>query len=294
MATGSSLPVGDLELPYGCDLDAVGPALASRHCSLEDDAATRAWIAAAASRRAGRLRTWARRVLGSWRSDYDANALLQMHDMWLFSSRQLAALLEFPEGRVATGRLLDIGAGDGAVTAQMSPHFAEVVALETSVPMVRSLRRRGVHAMALDLAGDDVGALRGLGLFDAIALLNVIDRCARPETLLSRAAAALAPSGVLILAVPWPFSPHVHVGAETVSPEELLPIDDGDFEAMVGSIAERVVAPIDLVVRRWGRLPYLSVGDARRPIYALDDLVMVCGRAATENCDRAFGGSDHG
>jgi hypothetical protein len=41
-------------------------------------------------------------------------------------------------------RLLDVGAGDGTVTAELAPLFGEVLATEVSGPCVRAIRRRGI------------------------------------------------------------------------------------------------------------------------------------------------------
>lgn len=41
-------------------------------------------------------------------------------------------------------RLLDVGAGDGTVTAELAPLFGDVLATEVSGPCVRAIRRRGI------------------------------------------------------------------------------------------------------------------------------------------------------
>jgi len=90
--------------------------------------------------------------------------------------------------------------------------------------------------------------------YDANALLNVLDRAPRPLTLLERARALVAPGGRLVVAVPLPLSPHVHVAGGTVDPEELLPTDDAtEWEPAVASLVARVFAPLALHVERLAR-----------------------------------------
>ena len=65
--------------------------------------------------------------------------------MFVFSKQQVRRLL----GEQAHGRLLDIGAGDGAVTAQMEPLFEEVAVTEISAPMRKILVRRGYRCVMI-------------------------------------------------------------------------------------------------------------------------------------------------
>jgi hypothetical protein len=71
-------------------------------------------------------------------SDYDANALLDFYAMHLLSTAQWHALL----GPHAHGRLLDVGAGSGDVTASLAPLFDAVTTTEASRGMARRLRVR--------------------------------------------------------------------------------------------------------------------------------------------------------
>jgi SAM-dependent methyltransferase len=253
---------------YDCDRARLPASLAGAFVTLAPDDATRAFLARAPH---GRAATFARRVLGAVLSDYDANALLDFYPLHLLSTAQWRALL----GPTARGALLDVGAGAGDVTAQLAPLFEAVTATETSRGMARRLRARGYACHALDLAES---ALPGdaAARFDVVALLNVLDRAPRPLTLLERARALVAPGGRLVVAVPLPLSPHVHVAGGTVDPEELLPMDDAtEWEPAVASLVDRVFAPLALHVERLTRTPYLSRGDAETPRYALDDALFV-------------------
>ena len=75
------------------------------------------------------------------------NGLLHRGGMFVLSAAQFRTHLEttFPEGVLPYYRphLLDIGAGDGGVTARLAPMFTQVFATEFSTVMQWRLRARG-------------------------------------------------------------------------------------------------------------------------------------------------------
>lgn len=261
----------DVELRYGCDRAALSPALRERFVELDLDEATRAWIDGCHDSPHGAAVLAARAIARKVMSDFDANGMLGVFDMRVLGRAQWRRLL----GGGTHGRLLDVGAGDGAVTAELAPLFDEVVTTELSRPMARRLRARGWACHEVDLARSDVPG----GPFDAVALLNLIDRTNLPITILERAAAALAPGGRLLVAAPLPLSPHVHVGSVTVDPDEALPADARTWEAAASELADLVLAPCGLEVRSLSRAPYLCRGGREQPVSILDDAVFVLGKA---------------
>jgi 16S rRNA A1518/A1519 N6-dimethyltransferase RsmA/KsgA/DIM1 with predicted DNA glycosylase/AP lyase activity len=66
------------------------------------------------------------------------HSLLGRGSMFVFSSEQFLKLVPKP-----SGRLLDLGAGDGRVTEIMAPHFTEVMVTEVSPTMRRQLTLKG-------------------------------------------------------------------------------------------------------------------------------------------------------
>jgi SAM-dependent methyltransferase len=256
---------------YDCDRARLPAALADAFVTLAPDDATRAFLARPPH---GRLATIVRRAVGTLLSDYDANALLDFYAMHLLSTAQWRALL----GPHARGRLLDVGAGSGDVTATLAPLFDAVTTTEVSRGMARRLRARGYACHTLDLAESPLSPEAGTQ-FDVVALLHVLDRAPRPLTLLERACALVATGGRLLVAVPLPISAHVHVAGGTVDAEELLPTDDvTDWESAVAALVARVLAPLELRVERLTRVPYLSRGDADTRSHVLDDAVLVLRR----------------
>jgi hypothetical protein len=113
--------------------------------------------------------------------------------------------------------------------------------------------------------------------FQVISLLNVLDRCLYPTSLLSRCRTLLADGGKLIVALPLPLSPHVHVGPRTLDQEDPLPSDEDSWEASLSALVERVLQPAGWTVERFARAPYLCRGDRHTPVRVLDDVVLVCG-----------------
>lgn len=259
----------DIDLHYGCELEQLAPPLREAFVQLDADASTRAWIDDCIARPHGAMITAARAVARKVMSDFDANGMLGAHDMRVLGTDQARRLLGAE--RVG-GRLLDVGAGDGRVTAELARLVDSVVATETSSPMVDRLRKHGWTAYETDLVEQE---LPDDGTFELIALLNVIDRTARPISLLEALLPRLAPEGRLILAVPFPIRPVVYAGPLTVDPEELLPIVDEGWEAQAATLEQMLFAPIGYRVDVLSRVPYLCRGSKRKPVIVLDDAIFV-------------------
>jgi len=253
---------------YGFDAARVPPRLARLFRPLHADASTRAWIDGAIEAPHGPWVLLARRSLGQVMSDYDANALLGIHDMRVVGTDQLRALLGGRPG----GRLLDVGAGDGHVTDQLAPLFDSTVTTELSARMAARLRARGYACHEADLVEQ---ALPEDAIFDCVTVLNVIDRTPRPLSLLESLRALLAPAGRLVLAVPLPLAPHVHVGPVTVDPEERLPVDRTSWEGGAATLVEAVLEPLGFELLALSRVPYLCRGERGRPVHVLDDALFV-------------------
>lgn len=266
-----------LSLRYGADPRALGP-LAASFTRLDADPSTRAWIDDCFARPVGAVQLAARSLARHVMSDYDANGLVGTHDMRVLGTDQWRQLLDVATlTRLSNGRLLDVGAGDGNVTAELAPLVREVVATETSSGMAKRLRKRGWVTHEVDLV--ERGLPDDAERFDAIALLNVLDRTSRPLTLLERLRALAMPEARLLCAVPFPLRPHVHVGASTVDPDELLPrVPPGEhvWERQAGAFAELLFPPLGWRVLRLARAPYLCRGPAKQPVLTLDDAIFVC------------------
>ena len=124
-------------------------------------------------------------------------------------------------GRYATetDRCLDIGSGDGAYAYALSQQVAAVVGIDADYDAVklanRELRRRDVanvtcHQFVIaDLTLEAVGATTP---FDLVYSMDVIEHLPRPEQLLERAVAVVAPGGYVVIGTP------LYLGEALLSP----------------------------------------------------------------------------
>ena len=259
------------------------------------------------------------RALLRW-SLTDVNAILGRGQMFVLSTAQAQQLLPF-EGGPGGRRLLDVGAGDGGVTARLRPLFSHVTCTEVSQPMCRRLRTRTgvvdqvVHSSALARAQG--APFDRDGAFDCVSLFNVIDRCDHPAELLRDACRLVRrDGGRLLLAVVLPFSEFVETDADRRAPRGPLPMkgarcgDGVSLEASLDALLRRVLlteplggeafarkagagagsdadADADgphMVLERLARVPYLCRGDTTsgRRFFVLSDAIVVLRHATDE------------
>lgn len=258
-----------LTLRYDCELGRLPSALRERFVRLELDDETRAFVDRACAGRHGRGTAFLHSLLGTFMSDFDVNGLLGTYPLFLLSAAQWRGLL----GPERHARLLDVGAGSGDVTARIAPLCARVETTETSRMMARRLARRGWACRRVDVAEAELEQR-----YDLITCLNVIDRSARPKSLLGHLVRALDDGGRLVVATPLPYRPFVYAGGTTRAPDERLPLRAAAWEPAVSELWSRVLAPLGLELQALARAPYLSGGDPGEPLYVLDDAVLVCGK----------------
>lgn len=87
-------------------------------------------------------------------------------------------------------RVLDLGCGDGALTAQIQASTASVVGVDASADMVAAAQKRGLSAHIAD--GTD---LRFASEFDAVFSNAALHWMTRPDAVLEGVARALKPGG---------------------------------------------------------------------------------------------------
>jgi SAM-dependent methyltransferase len=263
-----------LRLKYDADLSRLAAA-ETPFVRLDLDQETAAYIAASQAARHGPLMTWFHRRLRLFLSDFDINGLLGTYPMHVLSSQQWRTILEpFLDGAGSTGRLLDVGAGRGDATAHLARHFQSTWVTETSKPMLKRLRKQGYTCLEGDIC--DMPSLHHQ--FDAVSLLNVLDRCDRPMSLLGAARTALRPGGLLLMALVLPYRPFVYDGGMARAPRERLPISRDEWEIAAVEMVTAALSPLGIKTLALSRVPYLSGGDSTAPLYELDDLIVV-GRA---------------
>jgi SAM-dependent methyltransferase len=257
-------------LRFDADLSLLGR-FAERFRPLAADAERDAWIAHYVQSPHGafmtRLSTW----LDALVSSYDAHGLLGTYPMHLLSHAAWGTLL----GGQHFSALLDVGAGAGYVTEGARPHFDRIACSETSRFLRRRLRQRGFQVHACDLTHEQLGQQ-----FPVVSCFNVLDRTARPLSLLRSLIAHLEPHGRLLLSVPLPVSAHVHVPGGTISASERLPATARGWEGAASELSEKLLEPAGLAIERIARVPYLSRGDVGKELYVLDAALWVCRQTA--------------
>ena len=290
------------QMDYACAELRLLPELREKFRALTRDAATDAFLMRASRR--PYLVNWGQAAactfLRKFMSLTDANAMLGRGKMHVLSEAHVADLLgarkkknEAAAAPPTEKLLLDVGAGEGEVTEKFRDGggFDVVVATEASAPMVRRLRQKKFDVV---LESSDVSTvtracaeatgkrIRAEDGFDCVALLNVLDRCDTPFTLLGQLRKLLKDEGgVLVLAVVVPFRPFVEDGNAHRAPREALGLDpNGAWEAGVNQIWEKVLRPSGFAVERLARVPYISEGDQKHGAYILDDAVFVLSKAS--------------
>ena len=258
----------DIDFIFDCDRSALPGELSERFHQLDLGPEGRRYIDRSFERRHGRLLTALHRTLVGHLSDFDVNGMLGMYPMHLLETSQWRTLL----GEAAERRHLDVGAGSGDVTLALAPLSRETLTTEMSWAMAKRLRRRGFVCHQVDIAAAGVPDPP----YDLITCLNVIDRCEKPRTLLEQLRDALANDGRLVLATPLPLNAFFYDGGLTRPPAEQLGVDAQTWEGSVTQLVEQVLLPLGLDIETISRAPYLSGGDSQRPLYCLDDAVLVC------------------
>lgn len=267
-----------LPLRYSCDPARLDAGLAERFVPCQLDTEGEAFLASALERGPAAWKMRLHRLLTLFISDFDANALLRVHPVFLLSTPQALALLE--AGRTAQlteERWLDVGAGSGDVTTRLAALARDMSCTETSRFMARRLRRRGFRCFLGRVGeGEPLDPLTSADRFGVVSLLNVIDRTNRPRTLLGAIARHLPSGGTLMLSTPLPYAPFYYDGSATRAPEEQLQIKADGWEEQLGELWRFELAPLGLTLDAFTRVPYLSGGDAGQPAYVLDSAVLVC------------------
>eukprot|EP00455_Lapot_gusevi_P020068 TRINITY_DN2133_c0_g1_i2.p1 TRINITY_DN2133_c0_g1~~TRINITY_DN2133_c0_g1_i2.p1 ORF type:complete len:280 (+),score=34.09 TRINITY_DN2133_c0_g1_i2:70-909(+) len=259
------------KISYGCDLDELPDDLKDLWVPLKYDEAADRFIRESMDRTPSILTCVLRPALACCISQTDINGIFSEGEMHVLSCAQLKQLLPpFPEGRENFGRLLDIGAGDGNVTQEISPLFEKIVTTEVSRPMVHRLRGRGFECVRtgdlLDPVLQDLVARTDK--FDVVCCLNVFDRCQQPLSLLQHIKFFLKsePHARIVFAVPLPLDP--------IRAEQEIPIEGCCFEHDLVELA-RLLEESGFRIHSMSKVPYLCQGDFRSLYYVLHDALFI-------------------
>ena len=210
-----------------------------------------------------------------------ALGFLNIGHLYVASENQFRELLSGSDKAV---NLLDVGSGDGSKTETLGKVLAadSVTCIENSSVLRKTIRSRGFHAV------ESFQEMSSTSLFSHATLLNVLDRCDDPGSLLRTTIEHLQSDGTLVTATVLPFDAKVYEGrvgtkwGRASSRMPRVPLDvtptllHSTFEESAAVFLEavsRVHSGLKLV--RWSRLPYVSSADPRRTHYVLDMAIMV-------------------
>jgi hypothetical protein len=218
-------------------------------------------------------------------TSYDADALLGAPKMWMLSTGQWRAILRAGgvDSQEKLGRLLDVGGGQGFITACAAPLFEAVTATEVSWLLTWRLSQHGFTTkQTSDATPETVGARD----FDVLTCLNVIDRCGDPGALLRGMAGLLHPErGRLVLSMPLPMERVVKSAILRTVPvaasdpnlkfrlERSLGQQTSWEDAAAGMV--EVFQAHGFEVQALSRAPYMCQGDNAAVMYVLDAAVFV-------------------
>ena len=189
---------------------------------------------------------WGLQMYFGW-SASDSSAFLDMFSLYVASEQQLTSLVEkfvsnasstFNGFRALAPRLLDVGSGKGTETAKLATVFdipnEDVTCIETSNPLRRQLSQKKIRTGSSLV---DIGTEN----FSVAALLNVLDRCDEPASLLNATVRRVEADGVLVIATVLPFHGQIYegrIGGRNLKREPLVPLTVHDNEVTDEAITE--------------------------------------------------------
>jgi len=208
---------------------------------------------------------FAKSILSWFYCQTDINGMLNRGSMFVFSKEQFLKMTKLDENAKLTS-MLDLGAGDGRPTQAMSSFFTETFTTEVSAPMRKSLIQRGFKVLEIDNWVQPEG-------YDLISALNLFDRCDKPLGIISDIHTSLRPGGFFLVALVLPFKPYVE-SVPGHKPSEKMDIKGEKFEGQVES-AVVMFEGIGFKLEGWARVPYLCEGDLNRPLYHLNNALLL-------------------
>ncbi|CAB3400045.1 unnamed protein product [Caenorhabditis bovis] len=213
-------------------------------------------------------------VLGLIYTKTDINGFTGFGNMFLFSENQMAKFLGIDRQTWSSNgkKILDLGAGNGDITAHLKPLFDTVYATELSKSMRRRLTSKGYKLLnAVDWATTDEK-------FDLITAFNLLDRHYSPRKLLRDLWKKSHESNCyVVLSLVLPISHYVEfnpIGTGTW-PDAFLNVRGRTYTEHLETLIVNEIIPANFEVIRWTRLPYLCEGDMHNSAYYLSDAVFL-------------------
>jgi len=270
MAVEKELEDLDKSTWYSVNLKLINtPEIRSKFLQFHNDSETEAFITSSFEQSDWILtQLWynfAKSILSWFYCQTDINGMLNRGSMFVFSKEQFLKMTKL-EANTKLDTMLDLGAGDGRPTQSMSCFFTETFTTEVSAPMRKSLGQKGFKVLEID------NWLKPCG-YDLISALNLFDRCDKPLGIVADIHTSLKPGGFFLVALVLPFKPYVE-SVPSHKPSEKMNIVGETFETQVEA-AVTMFEEIGFKLESWARVPYLCEGDLNRPLYHLNNALMM-------------------
>lgn len=187
---------------------------------------------------------------------WNSNGLSEAHEYVLPTLKQWLA-------RAGARRVLDIGCGNGALSAELCNEGLEVVGTEISQSGI-ALARKLYPRIPFFLTGVESPLPQELaGRFDAVISVEVIEHLLLPRSLFQRAKEALRPGGTLIVTTPFHgFVKNVALALSNKFDQHWHPLrDHGHVKFFSLATLSQLFQEQDFEVRstaRLGRIPPLA------------------------------------
>jgi len=206
------------------------------------------------------------------------NAILNCGAMHVISSNQFWTLIDGGDNLELGHRgniFLDIGAGSGDVTKEITKFYKRTICTEVNKEMARVLRKH-YEVILTNSPGNCCQLMLLKGEFDLITCFNVLDRCSKPISLTRELHSLCHADTTVIVSFVIPFKPWVEY-SKSHRPEENLIFTKTkcSWEEHVSELAELLFEKNGFQVEAISRVPYFCDGDLVKPWYVLDDAIFV-------------------
>ena len=194
--------------------------------------------------------------------------------MFVLSEKQTRTLLNLPDNDKTYQNVADLGAGDGNVSIRVAKALnlprKKLKVTDVSPTMTYRLREKGFTVANVTHWFENE-------VFDAVFMLNLLDRCKKPYSMLKQAHQALtdAAHGRLVISLVFPIKQSVEWRKSRL-PDEKLSINKNEpLEEQITKFVEKIMAPAGFELEKFSKVPYLSEGDINNPYYSLTNIAMV-------------------
>lgn len=213
----------------------------------------------------------------------DAASLLQINKMFVYDHITLVNLVQSTNTKniCEFDTVLDIGAGDGYVTETVYKPICKSIEVTEASPGCIEALNNNPSIKRVHFETNLTNFINERKKFNLISMLNVLDRCDKPISLLRDAHKCLdEKNGKLIVALTYPHRPFV-VENDLLKSEQAEKFDKLDLQLTFSDFIDKSVEHFCLnnfEVDAFTRVPYICVGSNRSddPYSCLSCALFLC------------------